>query len=635
MVARSLRWALRWIPLTAARVLVWALIALGWLGRHAVVYCVGYRDYAALVADAAATGRPAREHVLRTRWRRAALRRTLTLPALAAALYVAALQVVDRYGQPGEAGLILGGVAVLAGIGRALRPGLWAPAPRQDNAAGTPVADAEDARAPYPLADARTRAEAADCVGRALGAEGIALRLCEEARRTGWGWEIPVILRSGTPAAIVAKAGDLETHLDLPAGGALVTPDRTRRARVVLRLAHTDPFAHLGDAPARAALSATITARAVIGARIDGQPLAVPLAGVHGVVIGSSGAGKSSTLLALADAVTACADALVWDIDPAGPGLDALGGAIARRERDKAGIEDALADALALAEVRPRMLRTLGMGAQWNPTPERPALVVIVDEYPRLSPRAKELAVALLRVGRKARVSLILASTEATSDALGAAIADTTALRILHPCRHTDVRLVLGPQMAAEGWRPDRLRPATADDPGDVGTCYVATAGLTEPLVSKIAPLSQDEAGERGHQRATAGLARIDGESWQRARAQRAAHRGEEDTGRRGGSGGGSGGGGESDRGPLGDTRVRDDVISVFGLDERLWTEDILTRLVNLDERYTDWTADDLAAALRPFGVMPVQIKRDGTNRRGYDKDTLQRTQDGQGGGNQ
>jgi S-DNA-T family DNA segregation ATPase FtsK/SpoIIIE len=401
---------------------------------------------------------------------------------------------------------------------------------------------------------------------------------------------------------------------------------------VVLRLAHTDPFVRLGDAPARAPLSGRITQRAVLGQRIDGAALAVPLAGVHGVVIGSSGAGKSTTLLALADAVSACADALVWDIDPAGPGLDALGGALARRERDRAGIEDALADALALAEVRPRMLRALGMGAEWKPTPARPALVVIVDEYPRLSPRAKELAVALLRVGRKARVSLILASTEATSDALGAAIADTTALRILHPCRHTDVRLVLGPQMAAEGWRPDRLRPATADDPGDVGTCYAATAGLTEPLVSKIAPLSQDEAGERGHQRATAGLARIDGESWQRARAQRAAHPGAEDAGRRGGGGGG--GGGESDRGSLGDTRVRDDVISVFGVEERLWTEDILTRLVSLDERYTDWTGDDLAAALRPFGVVPVQIKRDGTNRRGYDKDTLRRAQDNQGGGN-
>ncbi|MGH3857720.1 MAG: hypothetical protein ACRDR6_30365, partial [Pseudonocardiaceae bacterium] len=45
-----------------------------------------------------------------------------------------------------------------------------------------------------------------------------------------------VVLRAGTPAGIVTKTANLETHLDLPAGGLLVTPDRTRRARVVLRL---------------------------------------------------------------------------------------------------------------------------------------------------------------------------------------------------------------------------------------------------------------------------------------------------------------------------------------------------------------------------------------------------------------
>ncbi len=39
-------------------------------------------------------------------------------------------------------------------------------------------------------------------------------------------------------------------------------------------------------------------------------------------------------------------------------------------------------------------------------------------------------------------MTLILAATEATSDALGAAIATSTGLKILHPCRHTDVALV-------------------------------------------------------------------------------------------------------------------------------------------------------------------------------------------------
>lgn len=55
---------------------------------------------------------------------------------------------------------------------------------------------------------------------------------------------------------------------------------------------------------------------------------------------------------------------------------------------------------------------------------------------------------------------MLLAAGEATSDALGAAIAEATAAKILLPCRHTDVRLTLGPNMIAEGWRPDRLHPA-------------------------------------------------------------------------------------------------------------------------------------------------------------------------------
>ena len=96
----------------------------------------------------------------------------------------------------------------------------------------------------------------------------------------------------------------------------------------------------------------------------------------------------------------------------------------------------------------PGLLAELGMGAAWAPSPTRPALVVIIDEYPRLTDQAKALAVALLRVGRKSRITLILAATEATSDALGAAIADTTALR--DPARLPPHR------------RPPRPRPAHA-----------------------------------------------------------------------------------------------------------------------------------------------------------------------------
>jgi S-DNA-T family DNA segregation ATPase FtsK/SpoIIIE len=601
----------RWAPPALARTLGWALVGFGFVLRHTAVYCIAYRDYGGIVADAVESYRPRREYALRRQWRRAAARRTLTVLVLCLLGWFGIATLIHHYGVRAELVLIIGALGVLAGIGRAVRP----PKQRPEPVPGEPeIPD----NAPYPIADAHTRAEAADCVARALLVEGIALRLAGEATRTGWGWTVPVILRAGTPAAIVAKTGDLETHLDLPAGGVLATPDRSRRARVVLRLAQTDPFAGIGYAPPRPPVSLSITQRAEIGRRIDGEPLVVPLLGVHGVVIGSPGAGKSSTLLALADVVSACCDAVVWDLDPAGDGLRVLGGGVARRERDLAGVEEALADALALAETRPRMLSELDMRTGvWEPSQERPAVVVLVDEYPRLSVRGKQLAVQLLRVGRKARVTLILAATEATSDALGAAIADTTALKIMHACRFPDIQLVLGPQMGAEGWRPDRLHPATADDPGDSGRCYVSTAGLREPLLAKVRPVDPDRIGELGAQRAGVGLPRIDTASWERARARRAGDRSPTD------GGGAASGTPEQSVRSLVDHRGVMDVITVFGTDRRLWTEEVLVRLAALDSRYQEWSGEDLAGLLRPLDVAPKGIKREGVNRNGYDRDTI------------
>lgn len=604
----------RWLPGAVIRLVGYASIGIGWCAVRLVTYCVAYPEYAPMIREAREDDWPRRAYALTQQWRRAALRRCGFFLAVGLLGWLGWSVAIEHYGTRARLVILTVAVVGFAVVGRAVRP----PTHSED----TPPGEAEvPENAPYPIADAHTRAEAADCVARALTAENIALRMTGEAQRTGWGWTVPVILRTGTPAAIVAKTGELETHLDLPAGGVLATPDRSRRARVVLRLAQSDPFANLGYAPHRPPASLSITHRVVIGRRIDGEHLGVPLLGVHGVVVGSPGAGKSSTLLTLGDAVTVCADAVLWDLDPAGDGLRALGPAVGRRERDTAGIEAALADALALAEVRPRMLTDLGMGAAWEPSPERPAVVVMVDEYPRLSAHAKQLAVQILRVGRKARVTLILAATEATSDALGAAIADTTALKILHACRFQDIQLVLGPQMGAEGWRPDRLHPATADDPGDAGRCYVATAGHREPVLSKIAPVDLDRAGNQGAHRAAFGLPRIDTGSWNRARTRRVADRVTESGGRADRSP--IGGGGSTDRRAEVDYQGVTDVIAAFGTDRRLWTEELVTRLAALDERYGGWTGEGLAALLRPLGVAPKGIKRAGINRNGYDRDAI------------
>lgn len=587
-------------PRVAWRAATRAGIGGWWVLSRTLRWCTAVTDYADLVKQVRDDQRHGTAKRLREEWMRTALVRSAVTVTVAAVTSVLAVKLAEKAGQGAVIAVI---VVVFAFIGHVVRP-----APIL-SAVPDLIEDGAGPDDPYPLADAHTRAEAADCVARALRAEGVALRMAGEAVREQWGWTVPVVLRKGTPAAIVGKAADLETTLDLPAGGVLATADRSRRARVVLRLAERDPFAGLPTALRRAPGSVSIRDRLTVGGCIDGTDLALSLLGVHGVVIGNSGAGKSGALRSIADALTACRDAVVWDLDPAGVGLAPLAPVMGRIERTRLGIEDALAEALALAEVRPRLMPRLGMtGQEWNVSPDHPAVVVMVDEYSRMSDTAKATAVELLRIGRKARVSLILAASEATSDTLGDAIADTTALKILLPCRSTDIRLVLGQGRGAEGWRPDRLNPASGDDPQDAGCAYVDAVHHRESVLSKFRPLGDEEAAERAAERAPH-RPRIDGASVDAVTVLRR-HTAALTAG--------SGSSGTATAVVDLDRRTVADVLAAFGTDDRLWTADLLARLSAVDARYAAWTAERLASALKPAGVTPGQIRVDGRNRNGY-----------------
>jgi S-DNA-T family DNA segregation ATPase FtsK/SpoIIIE len=377
---------------------------------------------------------------------------------------------------------------------------------------------------PFPITDARTRTEAAECVRRALASEGIAVKSVEADRRHAWGWEVTVHLAKGKPADIVTKAPDLETPLDLPENGLLCQPVRKSRGRVVLRLVESDPFANMPGAPERKPNGYRMRDKQTIAYRMDGRPFDVSLLGVHAIVIASSGGGKSVILRTLADTLTACSDVLVGDLDPGGNGLAPLAEALGVREVgiDAMGqIEAILEQALKIAKARPGLFAELGMRENWEPTPGDPAIVLFIDEYPQLSDRAKELAVKILQVGRKSRVQLVLAAQEATKDAIGKAIADSIALRIVGPCRHQDVIQVFGAGAIAEGWRPDRLDPAEGDAEGDdlrdASQAYIRGAGSREPLKHKFLFLDGKEGLRRARERAAAGRPTVGRRSLQAA----------------------------------------------------------------------------------------------------------------------
>ena len=361
---------------------------------------------------------------------------------------------------------------------------------------------------PFPIADARTRTEAAECVRRALASEGIQVKEVEANRRYDWGWEVTVHLAKGKPADIVTKAPDLETPLDLPQDGLLCQPMRASRGRVLLRLVQNDPFAKMPGAPERKPNSQRMRDKQVVAYRMDGQPFDVSLLGVHVIVIASSGGGKSVIPRTLGDILTACSDVLVGDLDPGGNGLAPLAEALGVRaigDDNMGQIEAILEKALKIAKARPNLFAELGMDDNWEPTPEDPAIVLVIDEFPQLSDRAKELAVKILRVGRKSRVQLIMAAQEATVDSLGDAIADSIALKIVGPSRHQDIKQVFGTGAGSDGWRPDRLHPAQGEDPADAGKAYIMGCGSTEPMIYKFLMLDVKEATRRGKERAAAG----------------------------------------------------------------------------------------------------------------------------------
>jgi S-DNA-T family DNA segregation ATPase FtsK/SpoIIIE len=180
-------------------------------------------------------------------------------------------------------------------------------------------------------------------------------------------------------------------------------------------------------------------------------------------------------------------------------------------------IEAILDQALRIAKARPALFAKLGMKENWEPSPERPAIVLFIDEYPQLSDRAKELAVKILQTGRKSRVQLVLATQEVNKDTIGAAIADTIALRIVGPCRRQDVVQIFGGGAGDEGWRPDRLDPAEGnaegDDLRDASQAYIRGGGSREPLKHKFLFLEDKEGRRRARERAAAGRPEVDAES--------------------------------------------------------------------------------------------------------------------------
>lgn len=338
-----------------------------------------------------------------------------------------------------------------------------------------------------PIADCSTPNAAMEAVRRALAIEKISVRPLS-ADATPWGWSVLVQMRQGKPGDITRAAADLETLLDVREAGVLVTPHRDRRARVTLRVVESDPWANIPTVPDYAGADWTVRDPIWLGQRLDGAQVCTAFASKHSLILAASGGGKSILLRLIADGLGAAADVHLWDLDPSGVGQAPQAAVMGRVALSPEDCEAALTDAVAIAVARTRLLRKLGMGDSWQATPERPALAVIVDEYPRLTPAGKAAAVSLLRIGRKAAVFLLFASQDSKKDTLGDSIAGQVAFRAAGPgLQDWQADLLFGAGARARGWDPGRYQPATSgDSPNDAGTFYVAGAGEDIALPMRV-----------------------------------------------------------------------------------------------------------------------------------------------------
>lgn len=325
---------------------------------------------------------------------------------------------------------------------------------------------------PFPVAQVSNHQQLAVCVLAAMRKGNIPVAEVFDISRQAWGWQCTVRVSEGTPEVILKAAGDLETSFDLATGGVRPQPIKARRSCAILRLVQTDPFASAPGLPYRAPKSISITDKSRIGTSVGGDPLEAALSGVMGLVVASSGGGKTGLLQALAEVTTACRDNITIDLDPHGDGLEDLGDAVRLTARTQEQIEATLFFFLMLSKARARLRAKLGMGKKWKVSPEHPHFTIFFDEFPKGSELAKLLAVQLLLVGRKEAVTLIIASQGATKFYLGESFAQMVALKIVGPCKVGDTRGVFGDGAVAEGWQPHRLAPATDTDPKDAGHIY-------------------------------------------------------------------------------------------------------------------------------------------------------------------
>ena len=319
-----------------------------------------------------------------------------------------------------------------------------------------------------------------------------------------WGWRARFALARGqTIEDVIAKLPAIESALGTYRGAARVYPTEDGLAnRFEMRVLDKDPHADAIAWPGPSVRS--ITEPIDLGPFEDAAPARVLFLRRHGLFGGTSGSGKSGGLNVLMGNLSACQDVVIWAIDlKKGMELAPWASCIDRLATAPAEARAMLADAVAILEARAAMLATTGRRV-WEPTPDTPALVIIIDEYAELADDAPEAtgdADSIARRGRAVAVTLIAATQRPTQKAMGqGALRSQMDIRICFRVRERkDVDLVLGLGMLTAGWHAHTLNApgkflvsAPEHETPRRARAYLATDHAVAETASEHAPLRPD-----------------------------------------------------------------------------------------------------------------------------------------------
>jgi len=394
---------------------------------------------------------------------------------------------------------------------RLQRPGI----PAGQILADEDMPGAEEDDEPYPLAWCKDGHQVEDCVSRALFAEGINTRRLKLTASHFWGRELDINLKGSTPGDVSKALEKLDAHLDIRQGGTMPESDPHAASHITLRLVQSDPFADMVQPQVHAPHSLSVHQPVAQGRAMDGTPFELTFDGFIAVVIGAMGAGKTlGALRTIAETLTACVDAVCWDLDALKDGLSEFGDLMEVRARGPEECEEALVRALSYVPARGRVMKRLKMGDRWKASRTHPHMYLFIDEYLQLTNRAKDIAIKLLRTGRQYGIYMIIAGQEATEDALGDAIAGVVPYRIAMACRFEDIKLLFGAGKGALGWRPDRMEPAVGEVVNDAGQSFIMGGPLNRPIRHRFHAYSREQIAEQAvPARMAAGPNRMDADT--------------------------------------------------------------------------------------------------------------------------